>query len=138
MNNQSLGVCFRGEFHKQIPAEPQYRDGAKLIAQLLSQEELQINDITPDRDFDETVCSGKNFDMNELKQYILGELNLNVKVTVQEVIVTNFVQNAINNLAAYGIMSKEYRVTKDHEITLISMLNGLVKAIKDGKLKVGN
>ncbi|MGG3889994.1 hypothetical protein [Metabacillus fastidiosus] len=72
--------------------------------------------------------------MNELKQYIYP----NVKVTVQEIIVSNSVQSAINNLAAYGIMSKDYRVTKDHEITHISMLNGLVKIIKDGKLKVSN
>ncbi|MED4453099.1 hypothetical protein [Metabacillus fastidiosus] len=76
--------------------------------------------------------------MNELKQYVLEKLNPNVKVTVQEVIVSNSVQNAINNLAVYGIMSKDCRVTKDHGIILISMLNGLVKAIKDGKLKVGN
>ncbi|MED4534915.1 hypothetical protein ABET51_15495 [Metabacillus fastidiosus] len=76
--------------------------------------------------------------MNELKQYILEELNPNVKVTVQEVIVSNFVQNAINNLAAYEIINKDYRVIKDYEITHISMLNGLVKIIKDGKLKVGN
>ncbi|MGG3798598.1 hypothetical protein [Metabacillus fastidiosus] len=76
--------------------------------------------------------------MNELKQYVLEELNPNVKVTVQEVIVSNSVQNAINYLELYGIASKDYRVTKDHGITLISMLNGLVKDIKDGKLKVGN
>ncbi|WP_066228179.1 peptidoglycan recognition protein family protein [Metabacillus fastidiosus] len=60
----------QGDFDKQIPTEAQYRDGAKLIAQLLRQEELQINDVTPHREFDAKVCSGKNFDMNELKQYV--------------------------------------------------------------------
>ncbi|MED4532317.1 hypothetical protein [Metabacillus fastidiosus] len=54
----------------------------------------------------------------------------------EQVKVSTATQNAINNLAAYGIMSKDYRVTKDFEITLISMISGLVNAIKNGKLKV--
>ncbi|MED4461874.1 peptidoglycan recognition protein family protein [Metabacillus fastidiosus] len=140
MNNQSLGVCFQGAFDKQIPTEEQYRDGAKLIAQLLRQEGLQINDVAPHRDFDATACPGKNFDMNKLKQYILEEMNPNVKGVVQavseQVKVSTATQNAIDNLAGYGIIQKDYKVTKDHEITLISMLNGLVNAIKNGKLKV--
>ncbi|MED4461707.1 peptidoglycan recognition protein family protein [Metabacillus fastidiosus] len=140
MNNQSLGICFQGDFDKQVPTEAQYRDGAKLVAQLLRQEGLQINDVAPHRDFDATACPGKNFNMNKLKQYILEEMNPNVKGVVQtmseQVKVSIATQNAIDHLASYGIIQKDYKVTKDFEITLISMMNGLVNAIENGKLKV--
>ena len=67
-------------------------------------------------------------------------MNPNVKGVVQtmseQVKLSTATQNAIDNLAGYGIIQKDYKVTKDHEITLISMLNGLVNAIKNGKLKV--
>ncbi|MGG3803184.1 N-acetylmuramoyl-L-alanine amidase [Metabacillus fastidiosus] len=61
------------------------------------------------------------------------------KGSVQEVekfSVSDTTQNAINKLSEYGIIAKDYKVTKDHEVTIISMFNGLVNAIKDGKLKV--
>ncbi|MGG3889940.1 N-acetylmuramoyl-L-alanine amidase family protein [Metabacillus fastidiosus] len=54
---------------------------------------------------------------------------------VQEMKISEATQKAIEKLESYGIIQKEYKVTKEYEITLISMLNGLVKAIESGKLK---
>ncbi|MED4402498.1 N-acetylmuramoyl-L-alanine amidase [Metabacillus fastidiosus] len=57
------------------------------------------------------------------------------KGAVQEMKISEAAQNAIEKLESYGIIQKDYKVTKEYEITLISMLNGLVKAIESGKLK---
>ncbi|MGG3891992.1 peptidoglycan-binding protein [Metabacillus fastidiosus] len=66
------------------------------------------------------------------------EKNLKLKEIVNmtnELKVSDATKNAIINLAKYGIMSQDYEITKDYELTLISMMNGLVKAIESGKLK---
>ncbi|MED4399755.1 M15 family metallopeptidase [Metabacillus fastidiosus] len=59
----------------------------------------------------------------------------NPKGVVQEVKVSESIQNAINKLASYDIMAKDYKVTKDYEVPVISMMNNLVKAIESGRLK---
>ncbi|PGT89231.1 peptidoglycan recognition family protein [Bacillus sp. AFS040349] len=75
MNDKSLGVSFQGNFEIEHPTEAQYRKGAELIAQLIKEESLTINDVDPHKKYDATVCPGKNFDLGKLKQYILEILN---------------------------------------------------------------
>ncbi|MGG3799000.1 peptidoglycan recognition protein family protein [Metabacillus fastidiosus] len=137
MNPQSLGVCFQGDFDKETPTEVQYRAGAELIAFLLQKEGLQINDVAGHNAFAATACPGKNFDMDKLKQYILEEMNPNVKGSIQEVkkfTVSDATQRAIKNLSQYGIVAEDFEVKDNNQAMLISIANNMVKAIKDGKL----
>ncbi|MGG3924891.1 peptidoglycan recognition family protein [Metabacillus fastidiosus] len=139
MNDKSLGVCFQGDFDKQIPTEAQYRDGAKLIAQLLLQEGLQINDVEPHKNFDATACPGKNFDMSKLKQYILEEMNPNVKGTVQtvaEYTMSDGEKRAVNRLAKLGIVAEDFKITNSDQRVMVSMMGGFVRAVEDGRIKV--
>ncbi|MGG3801809.1 peptidoglycan recognition protein family protein [Metabacillus fastidiosus] len=137
MNPKSLGVSFQGDFDKQVPTEVQYRAGAELIAYLLCNEGLQINDVAGHNAFAATACPGKNFDMNKLKQYVLEEMNPNAKGSVQEVKkfeVSDATKNAIKNLSQYGIIAADFEVKDSNQAMIISMFNNMVKAIKDGKL----
>lgn len=132
-NSNTLGVSFQGNFETQIPTETQYKSGAQLIAKLLKDAGLNTNDVIGHRDLAATVCPGKNFDLSKWKQYILAVLNPTKGVA--SVKATDATKNAIENLAKYGIMQQGYEVTKDYEIPMISMMNGLVKAIESGNLK---
>lgn len=74
-NDNTLGVCFQGDFEKQKMTDAQVKAGARLIANLLRNEGLQISDVIGHRDLANTACPGKNFRMDDLKQAILTELN---------------------------------------------------------------
>lgn len=63
-------------------------------------------------------------------------INKDVDGGVQGMDISEATKKAIANLASYGIMAEDYKVTNSNELTLISMMNGLVKAIESGQLKV--
>jgi len=78
-NGKSLGVCFQGDFSKQLMTDEQVDSGAELIASLIRNEGLTINDVVGHGDLWNTACPGKNFRMTDLKNAILNELNPNME-----------------------------------------------------------
>lgn len=92
-NTNTLGVCFQGNFDQQQMTDAQVKAGAWLIAQLIKNEGLTINDVIGHRDINATSCPGKNFRMNDLKQAILEILNLKIKIKKEEVKVNQSVSD---------------------------------------------
>jgi len=78
-NTKSLGVSFQGDFSKQLMTDEQVDSGAELIASLIRNEGLGINDVVGHGDLWNTACPGKNFRMTALKNTILNELNPNTE-----------------------------------------------------------
>lgn len=76
-NSYTLGVSFQGDFDKQELGDMQLKAGANLIAKLLREYGLQINDVVRHKDLAATDCPGKNFRFDDLKTAILHELNPN-------------------------------------------------------------
>ncbi|MDF1510611.1 peptidoglycan recognition family protein [Robertmurraya sp. DFI.2.37] len=74
-NSDTLGVCFQGDFDKQHMTDAQVKAGGWLIAKLIKEHGLQINDVLGHRDLAATACPGKNFRMADLKAEILKNLN---------------------------------------------------------------
>lgn len=74
-NSKSLGVSFQGNFETQQMTDAQVAAGAELIASLIRDEGLGINDVVGHGDLWATACPGKNFRMDDLKNAILAELN---------------------------------------------------------------
>lgn len=83
-NDDTLGVCFQGNFETQTMTDAQVKAGAQLIAKLLRDEGLSITDVIGHKDVpgSSTACPGRNFRMNDLKQAILETLNPKVKASV--------------------------------------------------------
>ncbi|MDF1510837.1 holin family protein [Bacillus phage vB_Bacillus_1020A] len=78
-NSDTLGVCFQGDFDKQQMTDAQVKAGGWLIAKLIKEHGLQINDVLGHRDLAATACPGKNFRMADLKAEILANLNPKTK-----------------------------------------------------------
>ena len=74
-NTKSLGVSFQGNFEIQEMTDEQVAAGGQLIASLIKNEGLGINDVVGHGDLWATACPGKNFRMSDLKNAILNELN---------------------------------------------------------------
>jgi len=73
-NTRSLGVSFQGDFSKQLMTDEQVDSGAELIASLIKNEGLTINDVVGHGDLWNTACPGKNFRMTALKNTILNDV----------------------------------------------------------------
>jgi hypothetical protein len=80
-NSDTLGVCFQGDFDKQHMTDAQVKAGGWLIAKLIKEHGLQINDVLGHRDLAATACPGKNFRMADLKAEILSNLNPKTKTS---------------------------------------------------------
>lgn len=80
-NSDTLGVCFQGDFDKQQMTDAQVKAGGWLIAKLIKEHGLQINDVLGHRDLAATACPGKNFRMADLKAEILANLNPKTKTS---------------------------------------------------------
>lgn len=78
-NSTTLGICFQGHFDQQQMTDAQVKAGGWLIAKLIREHGLQINDIVGHKDLAATSCPGKNFRMTDLKNETLKNLNPNVK-----------------------------------------------------------
>jgi len=78
-NTKSLGVSFQGNFEIQEMTDEQVAAGGQLIASLIRDEGLGINDVVGHNYLWATACPGKNFRMADLKNAILNELNPSTK-----------------------------------------------------------
>lgn len=65
-NNDSIGICFEGNFEEEQMSDVQTEAGAELVADILSRYgELEI---LGHRDVNATACPGKNFRMDDIKE----------------------------------------------------------------------
>ncbi|HZH61767.1 MAG TPA: peptidoglycan recognition family protein [Metabacillus sp.] len=139
-NSKSLGVSFQGNFEIQVPTEEQYRAGAKLIAQLLKQEGLSVNDVDGHSAFDSTLCPGKNFALGKLKKYISEELNPTKKevtsVSNQKYVHSHNDKVMIDLLSKHGYMAKSFEIPSKEFAQMLSIPYLIVKDLEDkGVLK---
>lgn len=79
-NSNTLGVSFQGNFETETPTNVQLRAGAQLIAQLLLDTGLNIHDVIGHKNLAITACPGKNFDLDQLRSFILEYINPKAKV----------------------------------------------------------
>ena len=63
-NNESIGICFEGNFEEEQMTEAQIKAGNKLVNYL--REKYGINKVQMHRDVNQTSCPGKNFKFNEI------------------------------------------------------------------------
>ena len=66
-NDRTLGVCFQGNFNEEEVTEAQIEAGGWLIAKLLEEEGLSIDDIVGHNDLTETSCPGENFPLEAMR-----------------------------------------------------------------------
>ena len=109
-NARSYGPCWRGNFETQKMTDEQLASGIWLLAKLCREEGLTVNDIVGHRDVATrgTLCPGKNFRMDELKEGVVrllssGEASIYIvkkndtlqgiantyKVTLQQILAAN-------------------------------------------------
>lgn len=84
-NSHSLGVCFQGNYEtNNNMTDRQVESGGWLVSLLIREYGLQINDIKKHKDMPKaaTVCPGRYFRWDDLKQSILEWTNPNIKKEV--------------------------------------------------------
>ena len=92
-NRVSVGVCFEGNFEQEMPTKEQIKSGIDIVNYLLNL--YPKAKVVRHKDLSETLCPGKNFDINEI-------LN-NVEVgNVEELITVN---DIVWELANRGIIT---------------------------------
>ena len=69
-NKKAIGICVVGNFEKMPVPDEQWAKALKLVRQLMRNHNLTKNDIYGHRDFKQTVCPGKHFDIKKFR----GEL----------------------------------------------------------------
>ena len=73
INSSSLGFCFVGNYNHSRPSGDMLRIAAeRVIAPWVKLHGLSIADIVPHRDYKETDCPGRLFDINKLRAYVDG------------------------------------------------------------------
>lgn len=72
-NSDSIGICFEGDFQREIMSDAQIKAGQELIAYLKSK--YNITKVQKHSDVCNTSCPGKNFPFNEIAN---GRLSSNV------------------------------------------------------------
>ena len=70
-NNDSIGICFEGNFEEEQMTEAQIKSGKELVNYL--KEKYNINKVQMHRDVNQTSCPGKNFKFNEIVAEIKNE-----------------------------------------------------------------
>lgn len=73
-NEETLGVCFVGNYESAPPPKAQLEVGARLIAGLCHLAKIPVEAVKPHRDFAATACPGKNFPMDELRRAVRRHL----------------------------------------------------------------
>lgn len=63
-NRQAIGICLVGNFEKTSVPLRQWQPALKLVRQIMTNHNLQPSDIYGHRDFKNTACPGKHFDMD--------------------------------------------------------------------------
>lgn len=64
-NYNSIGICFEGDFEKEIMGQAQLKAGQELITYLKSK--YNISTVKRHKDVDTTECPGKNFPFEKMK-----------------------------------------------------------------------
>ena len=70
-NNDSIGICFEGNFEEEQMTEAQIKSGKELVNYL--KEKYNINKVQMHRDVNQTSCPGKNFKYDEIVAEIKNE-----------------------------------------------------------------
>lgn len=70
-NNDSIGICFEGNFEEEQMTEGQIKSGKELVNYL--KEKYNINKVQMHRDVNQTSCPGKNFKYDEIVAEIKNE-----------------------------------------------------------------
>lgn len=65
-NLDSLGICFAGDFSKELPSVAQMKAAATLVRGMLYRNNISLNRIEPHRTDDQTECPGTNLPDNWL------------------------------------------------------------------------
>lgn len=69
-NKKAIGICLVGNFEK-IPVVPaQWEKAKKLVRQVMDNHGLKTGDVYGHRDFAQTACPGKNFDMKLFRRQL--------------------------------------------------------------------
>ena len=82
-NVDGIHICVVGNFQEEVPTDDQYRFVAQLCRGIKCRH--PILEIGGHRDYDATLCPGKNFDMDLLRELVKGDDDLlqDVKVAVK-------------------------------------------------------
>ena len=81
-NVDGIGICVIGNFENEYPSESLYRFVADLCKQIMTR--YPIKEIGGHRDYDATLCPGKNFDVEKVLQLVgEGDAMKDVKVIVK-------------------------------------------------------
>lgn len=81
-NNDSIGICFEGDFTKETMPAKQLKAGQELIAYLVKLYGLKMSDVYRHKDFGATACPGNNFPFDKLKKGT-SDLQVGDKVTIK-------------------------------------------------------
>jgi len=73
-NSHIISICLQGNFEKESPTEAQYVSAKKLSKHLISNIP-SITKITLHKDWSNTACPGKNFDIKKILQEELTSVN---------------------------------------------------------------
>jgi N-acetylmuramoyl-L-alanine amidase CwlA len=65
-NNQSVGICFEGDFEKEQMSAAQVKAGQAIVAYL--KDLYPHAKVTRHKDLDSTACPGKNFRFDEMQK----------------------------------------------------------------------
>ena len=71
-NRDTLGICLEGNFEKEEPSNEQIDSLVKLSADMIMK--YNIEDLMGHRDLYNTLCPGKEFDLDEIKNMVSDEL----------------------------------------------------------------
>lgn len=74
-NHNTLGICFQGNFEEQHMTDAQIKAGGWLVAKLIKENGLTLNNFIRHSDLAKTACPGRNFKMNDIKQAALECIN---------------------------------------------------------------
>lgn len=73
-NKDGIGVCVVGNYQEMVPTDELYTFVADLCKQITSRH--PIKEIGGHRDYDTTVCPGRLFDVEKIRQLMKGEIYL--------------------------------------------------------------
>ncbi len=114
--------------------DEQVRAGGWLIAKLIKEHGLQINDIVGHKDLAATSCPGKNFRMADLKDEVLGHTNPNAKKEVvkvsKEQTVSSWAKESFEFVKENGISDgtrPKDAVTREEQWTMLKRLYDLLQ-----------
>lgn len=61
VNPRGVGICFLGSFQKTVPPEPQLHAGARLVAWLLQELDLDLEVVKGHQEYMQTACPGNQW-----------------------------------------------------------------------------